>query len=363
MTSVLLEDRTRDQLWAGDVIDVDVHATVPSLDALMPHLPAVWKEFIRERGWVAPHGLKTVYAPGLPISARPEWRPQDGRPPASELGLLQEHVLDPWGVSAAVLNCYYAVDSIRHPDFAAALASAVNDWVIAEWLERDPRLRASIVVPARSPEAIVREIDRVGDHPGFVQVMMPVRSDRLYGNRIWNSVYEAIVSHRLVMGIHWGGTTEGPPGPTGWPEHYIEEYAAEWQVYTAQITSLVAEGTFQAFPDLRVSVLEGGFTYLPTWWWRMDKDLKGLRREIPWLDVPPSSVIREHMRFSIAPLDIGSSEDLPLLFEWLGSEDLLMFATDYPHMHDDDVAAFIAATPETMRPKLMADAAREWYRI
>jgi uncharacterized protein len=172
-----------------------------------------------------------------------------------------------------------------------------------------------------------------------------------------------MVRHGLVMGLHWGGTTEAAPSSTGFPSYYVEEYAAEWQIYLAQITSLVAEGTFQAFPDLRVSVLEGGFTYLPAWWWRMDKDWKSMHRETPWMVNPPSSIIRDHMRFSIAPLDIESPEDIPSLLEWLGSEELLMFATDYPHTHDDNASEFIAAVPDSMRPKLMAGAAREWYRL
>ena len=80
---------------------------------------------------------------------------------------------------------------------AAALASAVNDWQIAEWLEPEPRLRASIVVPSQQPELAAREIDRVGGHPGFVQVFLPVRSAMPYGNRRYHPIYEAAVRHDL----------------------------------------------------------------------------------------------------------------------------------------------------------------------
>ncbi len=79
--------------------------------------------------------------------------------------MLRRDILDPRKVEAAILTCYYAVDSLRHPDWAVALASSVNDWIIAEWLEKEPRLRASIVIPARDPQAAAREIDRVGGIP------------------------------------------------------------------------------------------------------------------------------------------------------------------------------------------------------
>lgn len=361
--SALLGGRTREEVWPGPIIDCDVHANVPSLGALFPYLEPIWQQFCTDREWRGPGGVALTYPPNMPSTCRPEWRPEDGTSPASELALLQEHLLDPWRLERAVLNCYYAVDSLRHPDWAAGLARAVNDWVIAEWLERDARLVASLNVPARNPEAMIAEIERVGGHPGFVQVLLPVRSDRLYGNRIWHPVYETIIRHDLVVGIHRGGTTDGAPSPSGWPTWYVEEYAAELGLYAAQLTSMVAEGVFQAFPDLRVAMLEVGFPWIADWWWRMDKSWKGLRREIPWLRETPINVIRRHFRFSTAPLDSGPVRDLAEIVEWLGSEDLLMHASDYPHYHDDDLTLLLDAVPDSMRPKLMAESAREWYRL
>jgi predicted TIM-barrel fold metal-dependent hydrolase len=362
MTTALLEDTTRQEVWPGAVIDCDVHANVPSLEALFPYMDPIWVQFARERGYRGPSILNMIYPPALPTTARAEWRPAEG-PAASSVALLREHVLDPWQVDRAVVNCYYAVDGLRHPGWAAGLAAAVNNYVIAEYLERDPRLVASLVVPARDPAAMIEEIERVGGHPGFVQVLFPVRNDRLWGQRMWHPVYRSLVDHDLVLGLHWGGTADGPPTPTGAPSWYVEEYAAEWQSFAAQVTSLVFEGVFQIYPELRVSVLEGGFTWLPGWGWRMNKEWKGSRREVPWIDRPPFDILRDHMRFSIAPIDAGPSEHMAKIIEWLGSEDILMFATDYPHHYDDDIAGFLALLPEPMRRNVMAETARSWYRL
>jgi uncharacterized protein len=349
--------------WDGAIIDADVHAVVPSLAALRPHLGAQWTEFIDERGVGEPFGLAVAYPPNAPTTAHPAWRRADGRPAASDVSLLREDVLDPLDVEFAVVTCSYAVDSIRHPDFAAALAAAVNDWLVAEWLDADPRLRAALVVPARQPGQMIREIERVGGHPGFVQVLMPVRSDRPYGNRIWHPVLEAIAARDLVMGLHWGGTSDGPPSPTGWPSWFVEEYAAEQQVYMAQLTSLIAEGAFQAVPGLRVAVGEIGFAWLPSLMWRLQKEWKGLRRDIPWVREPPADLIRRHMRFAVAPLDAGPPDALAEIVEWLGSEDLLMFATDYPHAHELPIERLLAVMPASMRPRLMSETARDLYRL
>ena len=217
MTTALLEGMTRDQLWPGAVIDCDVHAAVPSLEALFPYQDRVWVEAARERGYRGPAGLALTYPPLLPTTARPEWRADDGSVPASDLRQLRKHILDPWRVERAILNCYYAIDSLRHPDWAIALARSVNDWIVDQWLDKEPRLAASLVIPARDPAAAAAEIDRVGRHPGFVQVLLPVRSERLYGQRVFWPLFEAIERNGLVAGLHWGGLADTARHPRGMP--------------------------------------------------------------------------------------------------------------------------------------------------
>jgi predicted TIM-barrel fold metal-dependent hydrolase len=99
------------------------------------------------------------------------------------------------------------------------------------------------------------------------------------------------------------------------------------------------------------------------WMWNIDRNWRGMRREVPWLRRPPFADVREHVRFSTAPFDADLPEELAHFVRWLGSEELIMFATDYPHLHDDDVAVLLEAVPESMRPKVMADNARGWYRL
>ena len=68
----------------------------------------------------------------------------------------------------------------------------------------------------------------------------------------------------------------------------------------------------------------------------MNAEWKGLRREIPWVDRPPMDIIRDHFRFSIAPIDAGPPQEMAKIIRWMDTEDILMFATDYPHMHNDE---------------------------
>ena len=345
------------------VVDCDIHNTVPSVEALVPYLSDHWREYVRQSAFRGP--TDTAYPPGAPTSAVPGSRPPDGGPPGSSLDLIRQQVLGPWDVEVGILTCAYAVDSIHNPDCAAAMASATNDWQIAEWLEREPRLRASLVVSVQQPLEAAREIDRLGDHPGFVQVLLPIRSEALYGNRRYHPIFEAAARHDLVVGLHFGGAPGNPPTASGWPTYYLEDYVGMAAVYQSQILNMVVEGLFDQVPTLRIACIESGFTWLPGLMWRIDKEWKGLRREIPWNHQLPSEYIRHHLRFTTQPLDAPPNQKQFLdVLDQLGSDDLLMFSTDYPHWHFDTPAeALPSGLPETLTRKIMSENARAFYRI
>jgi predicted TIM-barrel fold metal-dependent hydrolase len=345
------------------VIDVDIHCTVPSYQVLFPFLSAHWREYITYSAFKG--ATDTAYPRGAPTSALPGTAPDNGDPPGSSLDLVRQQVLDPWNVEVGILNCAYSVDSLHNPDTAAAMSAAVNDWVIHEWLEREPRLRASIVVPSRVPEMAAKEIDRVGAHPGVVQVFLPAVSEAPYGHRRYWPIFEAACRHDLVVSLQFGGAPGNPPTGSGWPSYYLEEYAGMSQVFQTQILNLVVEGVFDHFPTLRIAMIEGGWTWLPSLLWRIDKDWKGLRREVPWNTQPPSEYVQQRMRFSLQPLDPSPDpRHMLTLIDQLGSDDLLMFSTDYPHWQfDRPQEALPEGLSPTQRRKILSENARGFYRL
>jgi predicted TIM-barrel fold metal-dependent hydrolase len=346
-----------------DVIDCDIHCAVPDVEVLFPYLPAFWREYIAQSAFKGPEA--DPYPAGAPTSAWPQTR-LPGGPAGSDLALMREQALDAPGATHGILQCSYAIESIHNPDAAAALASAVNDWLSAEWLAKDPRLRASLVVPSQQPEMAAREIERLGGHPGFVQVYLPVNSEAPYGNRRYHPLFAAALRHDLAVGIHFGGAPGNPSTPSGWTSTYLEEYAGMTQVFQSQVLSLIVEGVFDRFPGLRVTLIEGGVSWLPALMWRLDKEWKGLRREVPWVRRPPSAYILDHLRLTIQPFDAPPElRHLLQIIDQLGSEDLLMFASDYPHRHTEMPGPELplAALPSGVRDKIMGETARAWYRL
>ena len=122
-------------------------------------------------------------------------------------------------------------------DMGAGFARAVNDWMAAEWLDKEPRLRASIVVPMQNPEMAVEEIDRVAPDRRFVQVLMLVMGDMPLGKRHYWPIYAAAEKHGLPIGIHAGSTYRHPVTPVGWPTYYTEDYAAQAPAFQQALSS------------------------------------------------------------------------------------------------------------------------------
>ena len=128
-------------------IDCDIHPFVPSAEALLPYLDDFWRDQIVNRHIHKQSFHLQSYPPNSPLTCRPDWRPKQGFPGA-DLDLLRAHALDAFGSRFAICNTLHGAISLFNEDLAAALISAVNDYIAKEWLDREPRLRASILSAA-----------------------------------------------------------------------------------------------------------------------------------------------------------------------------------------------------------------------
>jgi predicted TIM-barrel fold metal-dependent hydrolase len=342
------------------VIDADLHNAVPKVEALFPYLEAMWVEYVQQSAFKGP--VDTAYPKGAPSSARPEAAPPGGGPAGSDLETLRQQALGA-GVEVGVLNCLYAVDAVHNPDSALALARAVNDWQSAEWLEPEPRLRASVVVPSQNPTMAADEIERVGRRAGFVQVLLPARTRVPLGNRRYHPIYRAALDHDLAIGVHFGGAPGNPPTPSGWHALYVEEYVGMAQVMQSQVVSMVAEGLFAELPGLRVALIEGGWSWMPWLMARLDREWRG-RGGAPRLGRPPSEVVRERFRLTLTPTHPPARSGLLAeVVEELGSGEMLMYSSDYPHLHAEAPEEILDQLPVATAEGIRHGNARAFYRL
>jgi uncharacterized protein len=336
-----------------NAIDCDVHPAVPAMAALLPYLDDYWRACVQERGIESLDSIS--YPPNAPISARPDLRDKSGRA-GTDVGRLGEQVLDRWGASLAILNCLYGVQLVFNEDMAAAFARAVNNWIVQEWLDRDQRLRASIVVPLQNVEYAVDEIERCASDKRFVQILVLAMGEAPLGRRSYWPVYAAAQRHGLPLGIHAGSAYRHPVTSLGWPTYYVEDYASQAQGFQSQVASLICEGVFAKYPRLKVVLIESGVTWAPGFLWRFSKFWRGLRSEIPWVDRSPAEIFRDHFRMTIQPLDAPDSADvIARAIDHLRSDEVLLYSTDYPHWQFDGDEALPRGLSDGLRRKIMVE--------
>ena len=168
------------------------------------------------------------------------------------------------------------------------MARAVNDWIAREWLDRDPRLRASIVVPQQNAETGGRRDRALRAGPALRPGDAAGRRDyRWAGGRTGRSTPRpngmacrsaSMPAARIAI------RTRRSAGRATLPRNTSTRPSA----FQTQLTSLITEGVFAKFPDLTVVLMESGVTWLPGYLWRLTKFWKGLRSEVPWVSDPPA---------------------------------------------------------------------------
>lgn len=298
---------------------------------------------------------------------RDDARAPDGSAPGADPAFTSQQLLDANRISRAVLigGEVLGLGAMPDPDAAAIIASAYNDWLAATWLGADDRYRGTIVVGAQDPLLAAREIRRAAQDERFVAVLLPL-TNVLMGQRHYYPIYEAANEVGLPITVH-PNSGEGifrtaPPMAGGTPTYYVEWHTGLSQVFQANLISLVCHGVFERYPNLKVVLTEGGLGWIPDVLWRLDKNVKGLRDEVPWITRLPSEYVIDHVRFTSQPLpEPERRHHLHVLFEIAHAERTLMFSSDYPHWDFDDPRYALTSMPVKIRQRVMVDNAVETY--
>jgi uncharacterized protein len=350
-------------------VDCDIHPVPRSPKDLHPYLSAGWREHAETFGGHVCQGLvgQLPFPRMMAAGMRADSYPSNGGPPGCDLELMQRQHLDAHGCETGFLVALTrsGMDE-RNLEFGAALAHAINDWQLHDWVAKDNRLKAGIVVPQEYPEFAVTEIDnRAAEHDAFRQVILSPRASEPLGRRKYWPIYQAIERNNLVLGLHPAGLSGGhPTSGTGWGTYYMQEHYGFSSSFAGNIVSLIMEGVFERYPGLKVAMIETGFSWAPSLGWRMDREWERNRKEVPHLRQKPSEYLRKHFWFCTQPME--EPEDpahLNDIFDWIGW-DRMMYSSDYPHWDYDDprVALNFKMTP-AQRAGILRENARALYRL
>jgi uncharacterized protein len=354
--------RTRERLA---IIDCDVHNALKEPEHLKAFLPARWHVYYDQ-------GARPGVSAGQSLGARPQphvYR-RDALPAEGEAGsdfeLMREQLLDRFNVQKAILHPVNNL--LRAPTYGeagGAIVSALNEWMVAEWLERDERLYGAISVTVEDGERAAEEIARAAEHPRFVKVLLPMVTREGLGHPKYWPIYEAAAERELPVAAHVGGFS-GTQSGAGWTTYFVEHHTAYAQHYQTHVVSLVYSGVFDRYPNLKFVLEEGGLTWLAPLTWRLDHSWQTMGGVAPHLKERPSDVIRRHFWFTTQPLDEPDEPRyLAELLDMMQMDERIMFSSDYPHWDFDDPTRVLPASliGAERREKIMVGNAERLFRF
>ena len=257
----------------------------------------------------------------------------------------------------AILNCLYGVQLVFNEDMAAAFARALNDWIATRMAR--PRRRAcaprSWCRCRTSSTRSTRSSAALPIGASCRSWCSPWARCRSGAGSLW-PVYAAAERHGLPIGIHAGSAYRHPVTSLGWPSYYIEDYAAQSQAFQSQVASLITEGVFAKYPGaqggadrigrdlaarLPVAVLE--VLARPAHRGAVGRPLAGRDRARP---LPP------HHPAARCAADPDAVERA---IDHLRSDDMLLYASDFPHWQFDGDDALPPGIPAGLRRKILVD--------
>jgi predicted TIM-barrel fold metal-dependent hydrolase len=218
---------------------------------------------------------------------------------------------------------------------AGVFVDALNDYALEHWTSTSSSV--AIVANPHNPAVAAERILKLATNPGVAAVALPLTSTML-GSVNWDPIYRACTDTGLPLVIHFSGLEgayAGAPVLAGAPHtNPLSRHILMPQLAESNLASLVFEGAFYRFPDLRVLFVGFGFKWLPSLIRRMDQEWRNFRSDIPWVKDKPSIKVLSNIWASTYPVGEAVHPE-----HWIGefSEQVLgriVFASNAPFDSD-----------------------------
>jgi uncharacterized protein len=283
--------------------------------------------------------------------------------------VAQLDAMDQEGVDVAVLFPTFglyvmAVDGLGE-GFASAVCRAYNNWLY-EFCQVNPgRLKGAAMIPPHSIAEAIKETRRAVRELGFVGVFLhPTTVDgRQWHDRYYDPLWAELQELDVPVCFHEGtGSIGRQPGDQFGKNRLMRHVCSHPIAMMYTSLGLIVGGVLEAFPRLRVGLLECNVGWVPFWLDRMDRDFARLAEwDAPTLTMKPSEYFRRQCF-------VGAEEErgLKQIVELMG-DDTIVWSTDYPHWDSDYPHAsreFLDLDiTETTRRKILWDNCARLYRL
>lgn len=267
-----------------------------------------------------------------------------GSDPAARLADMTLEGIDQAVLYPSIGLYFWALDT---PGTAARVATAYNDW-LSGYCAADPaRLFGAALLPMQDPEAAARELRRAVGQLGFKAAFVRPNPcmGRSLSDRAYEPVWEAAEELAVPIGIHEGSSVIVPTLGSDRPFNplilHAVSHSFEQMLACAQ---LMAFGTLERHPGLRIVFLESGGGWVPFWLERLDEQAETFGGFCPRMPLRPSEYFARQCAISFEV----DEATLPALLPFIG-HDRVVWGSDYPH-HDATFPGAVAALRRTIAP-------------
>ncbi len=272
----------------------------------------------------------------------------------------RSHVLDLFGFQGQLVFATFATAMFmgREVDLLYAGSRAHNRAVV-EFCQSDPRLLPVGFVPLVDPELAVetlREAIELGC--SAIHVPSTAAGDRSPTHPDLHPFWQLMNDRGVPFVHHVGGGgrlldrafhNNGMPVTDhlgGGENIRSKDFLAIHHSPSLFLGTLILDGHFDRFPDLRGGVIEEGAGWVVSWMRQLDFAQRSFRRTeepLTKLELRPSEYVSRHLKFTPFP-----GEPVGWMIDQAGA-DLFMFSTDFPHPEGgrDPKAKFEEATADT----------------
>jgi hypothetical protein len=275
--------------------------------------------------------------------------------------------MDVQGIDVAVLYPTTAllIGRARGPKLAVALSRAYND-LAHSYCSQSPRLQAVAIIQVHNVPEAVKELRRAVTELGLVGVTLPAHG---HGKNLGDAEFHPIYAEAERLGVPVAIHASGGVGSASSEANAFDKFISVHTIghpfpQMFQLTGMIFGGIPELFPQLRLMYLEAGASWVPYWMERMDREYKLRAVEAPLCRVNPTEYVCSGRIFFSCE---ASESLLPVVVSKIG-EDVLLYASDYPHWDMDypDSARELWARndlSERLKRKILGENARRVYKL
>ena len=298
---------------------------------------------------------------------------EDGCPPGGYDPQARLRVMDEERIDIVLLYPTIGIaweGLVRDAPLATAYCRAYNRWIV-DFCNTDRRRLVPIAhICLMDPEGAVEELRRARKD-GCAGVYLspdPVsRGGRQFDDPSLAPFWETVQDLGMPVAFHVVARTDSMLTPwLGGQDHPISQAVFAFAFLAldvmAAFTSMMTRGLFEAYPRLRLAVLEAGSNWITAWLDRLDHKFEVLR-PFSTLQLLPSEYFKRQCVISAEPDESLTGR----IVEHLGA-DYVVWASDYPHLDAsfhvvDTLRERIAGLPEESQRKVLGANALRFYGI